>query len=259
MKKILKRIISFVITVVISITAMSVSSFAVSYKLSSFDPVDTDRYTGNMGDSFIDQLGTRNGFTATNGKTYSSGLEIWLARWNFQDEKSWVYAEYNLKRNYTELKGTLVVLDGSYNKKDFDITVDIIGDGTVLESYNILPETKNKSVSVDVTDVKKLKIYAYDNAAKSGGTSLGFVNCKLTKEETNVVKTNITSATMNIGMTLQISCVLNEGETIMWESSNKAVATVSKKGEITSNGKGSATISGMTSTGRKVSIKIKVS
>lgn len=235
------------------------SLFADSYKLSSLEPVATDRYTGNMGDSFIDQLGTRNGFKATNGKTYSSGLEIWLARWNFRSEESWVYAEYNLNRKYTDLKGTLVVLDGSYNKKDFDITVDIIGDGTVLESYNILPETKNKSVSVDVTNVKKLKIYAYDNVAKSGGTSLGFVNCKLTKSETDVIKTNITSATMNTGMTLQVSCSLDAGETITWKSSDKSVATVSKKGVITSKGKGSVTITGVSSTGRKATIKIKVS
>ena len=227
------------------------------YELSDLD-ANYERYTGNEGDSFINKLGTRNGFTATNGKVYSSGLEIWLARYNYTREKSWVYSEYELEGKYESLTGSFVIIADCYNSKDFDTNIDFIGDGKVIKSYHITPDTKNKSVQIDISGIKKLKIYAYDNKAKCGGTSIGFVNCRLEQSGNPALETNINSANMNKGMKLQISCNLDKNELVFWSSKDESVATVSKRGVITSKKKGTTKIIGTTSLGKKAIINITV-
>ena len=72
-------------------------------------------------------------------------------------EQSWVKATYNIKGEYTNLSGKIVTIDDCYNKTDFDITVEINGDGKLLNKYSILPSNKAKTVDVDVSDVKKTR------------------------------------------------------------------------------------------------------
>lgn len=195
----MKKIISAILLAAFTAALLSVSAFADTGKnLSALKPVSTDRYTGNEGDSFIDVLGTRYGKTGTDSKTYTNGLEVWLARWNGKAEQSWVKTTYNIKGEYTNLSGKIVTIDDCYNKTDFDITVEINGDGKLLKKYSILPSNKAKTIDVDVSDVKKLEIYAYDNKAVCGGTSLGLVNFKLSKQE---LLTNVTAATMKPSLT----------------------------------------------------------
>lgn len=54
--------------------------------------VKKGQYSGNMGDSFVYPIGKHQytrGSTGINGKSYSHGIEAWIARWNYSPEKSW--------------------------------------------------------------------------------------------------------------------------------------------------------------------------
>ena len=238
----MKKIISVFLAAAMAFALLTVSAFADTGKnLSSLKPTATDRYTGNEGDSFIDVLGTRNGKKGTDGKTYKNGLEVWLARWNGKAEKSWVKASYNIKGEYSSLTGKIITIDNSYNKSDFDITVEINGDG--------------KTVDIDVTGVKSLEIYAYDNREVCGGTSLGLVNFKLSKED---IRTNVSAATMNKGMELALTTDTAKSETLTWKSSSKSVASVSKDGVVTAKKAGKATITVTSSSGKSAEVKITV-
>lgn len=252
----MKKIISVFLAAAMAFALLTVSAFADTGKnLSSLKPTATDRYTGNEGDSFIDVLGTRNGKKGTDGKTYKNGLEVWLARWNGKAEKSWVKASYNIKGEYSSLTGKIITIDNSYNKSDFDITVEINGDGKLLKKYNIVPSNKAKTVDIDVTGVKSLEIYAYDNREVCGGTSLGLVNFKLSKED---IRTNVSAATMNKGMELALTTDAAKSETLTWKSSSKSVASVSKDGVVTAKKAGKATITVTSSSGKSAEIKITV-
>ena len=139
----------------------------------------SDRYTGNMGDSFIDKIGTRNGTVDTAGNDYLHGLEAWIARWNYKNESSWAWCTYNLNSCYDTLSGTIGVLAGSYNKTSFHTTLEIWGDDTLLYSLVLLPDTPNQDVILDVAGVDTLKISLYDNTSASGGTSFALGNFRL--------------------------------------------------------------------------------
>ena len=134
-------------------------------------PTSKERYTGNEGDSFINKVGTRNGKRGLNGITYQHGLEVWVARWNFKDEISWVWNEYELDANFASLKGTLTVSDNCYNTNNFDTTIVIYGDGQELESFKVTSGFDPIEIDVDVTGISYIRIGAVDNTAKSGGTS----------------------------------------------------------------------------------------
>ena len=57
--------------------------------------VDSDRYTGNEGDSFVFPIGKHQytrGNICIDGESYEHGIEGWLARWNGSSEESWAYA-----------------------------------------------------------------------------------------------------------------------------------------------------------------------
>ena len=139
----------------------------------------SDRYTGNMGDSFIEKIGTRNGTVDTAGNDYLHGLEAWIARWNYKNESSWAWCTYNLNSCYDTLSGTIGVLAGSYNKTSFHTTLEIWGDDTLLYSLVLLPDTPNQDVILDVAGVDTLKISLYDNTSASGGTSFALGNFRL--------------------------------------------------------------------------------
>ena len=139
--------------------------------LDQFEITNSDRYTGNMGDSFIDVLGTRNGKKDIHGNLMDHGLEAWIARWNFEEEYSWAWAEYDLSAQYTRLTGKISIVSDCYNRSNFDSTIQIIGDGEILYETNLKPNMDVKSVSVDISGVDTLRIYVYDNVAVKGGTS----------------------------------------------------------------------------------------
>ncbi len=141
--------------------------------------LDSDRYTGNEGDSFLAKIGTRNGTKDTRGSDYTHGLEAWIARWNNQDESSWAWCAYDLGGKYQILSGTVGILDGSYNKSDFDTTLEIWGDGELLYSLALSPDMENAAVHLSVEGVKVLKISLYDNKSVSGGTSFALGNFRL--------------------------------------------------------------------------------
>lgn len=121
--------------------------------LEELPATSSDRYTGNMGDSFIDRIGTRNGKTDIAGNTYSHGLEAWVARWNSTDEVSWVWNTYKLDGKYSSLTGTASVIADSYNTSNFDTTLEISGDGHILYSTVLTPQTTQSLITVNVTGV----------------------------------------------------------------------------------------------------------
>jgi len=137
----------------------------------SLTPIASDRYTGNQGDSFIDRINTRNGPTGVNGITYLHGLEVWVARWNFRDEISWVWNEYDLSGRYSSLQGTLTVSNESFNQNNFDTTIEILGDGEVIFSSRVVGGFEPIDISINVENVNVLRISAHDNVANRGGTS----------------------------------------------------------------------------------------
>ncbi|MBM6977345.1 lectin-like protein [Intestinimonas butyriciproducens] len=141
--------------------------------------VDSDRYTGNMGDSFIDKIGTRNGTIDTEGNRYSHGLEAWIARWNYKNESSWAWCTYDLNGKYDTLSGTIGILTESYNKTNFDTTLEIWGDNNLLYSLALHPNMTNQEITVNVAGVDTLKINLYDNKSVSGGTSFSLGDFRL--------------------------------------------------------------------------------
>ncbi|MBQ9950342.1 MAG: NPCBM/NEW2 domain-containing protein [Clostridia bacterium] len=142
-------------------------------------PSAFDRYSGNEGDSFINKVGTRNSATGINGINYTHGLEIWVARWNYKNEKSWVWNEYDLSGTAVSLVGEITVSNGSYNKTNFDTTLEIIGDGVTLFKMVMLPNMQTQDINIDIKGINKLRISVYDNEAKSGGTSFIFGNARV--------------------------------------------------------------------------------
>lgn len=141
---------------------------------------NSDRYTGNQGDSFVNVLGSRNGFYDVNGNLLSRGLEAWLARWNGKDETSWAWCEYTLGGGYETLSGDIVLID-SYNTTNFNTRLEIIGDGKTLYSQDLTPNNLPiRGVGVNVSGVQTLRISLRDTVAVSGGTSFGLINFRLT-------------------------------------------------------------------------------
>ena len=107
------------------------------------------RYTGNLGDSFVGKIGrSGNGYKGADGVTYQHGLEMWIARWNFEAESSWAWAKYEVPTGMKYLSGTLTYLVGSYNKSNFDSTFEIYGDDTLILQKKI---TQKDTSSINIT------------------------------------------------------------------------------------------------------------
>lgn len=148
--------------------------------------VESARYTGNMGDSFIDKIGENQytrGNVDINGNTYEHGIEAWIARWNWGGDKSWAWATFDLNNFTGKLQGDVVLIK-SYNVKTFDTTVYFYADDNLIYSYNMTSETVPFSIDLSLVETKKLKIFLQDNNdTAEGGTSFGFANMVLSEEQ----------------------------------------------------------------------------
>ena len=211
--------------------------------LENLSPTAVNKYEGNMGDSFWKILGSRNGKTDTNGKIYSNGVEIWLARWNYKTEKSFVTSEIDLDGQYSNLSGKIVVLKASYNNSDFDTTFKVIGDEKVLFTYKMTPKTMGKDVNINVEGVKKLTISVYDNKEVKGGTSFGFVNSTLESSSNAFPILETEKCALDIGNTINLALKYKvNNASYRWYSDNESIATVDNNGKVTAVGSGTTQV-----------------
>jgi len=151
--------------------------------LSSLTPIYSEVYMENMGDSYMFTLGThecRNGNVSVDGSQYWNGFEVWLARWNNTDEKSFVSNTYDIDKQYARLTGKIGLIQ-SYNTYNFNTTVSVIGDDHVLYSQIITPDNYHFTFDIDISGVKELTIKVQDNLAVSGGTSFALYDLYLNR------------------------------------------------------------------------------
>ena len=146
--------------------------------LDEYTIIESNRYTGNMGDSYIRPSGKVNDIY---GNEYERGLAIWIARWNAGHEKSWAWVKYNINNEYEYLQSDLVLVP-SNNTTNFDTILDFYGDGKLLGSYEFRATDLPIKVAVNVSGVNELKIYFHDNEYTGWGTRLGLANCRLSYE-----------------------------------------------------------------------------
>lgn len=154
-----------------------------SVYLENIPIIECGGYDGNEGDSFVYPIGSHQytrGNVGVDGNTYSHGIEVWVARWNYTKDKSWTYATFDLDKRYTKLSGRALLID-SYNVTDFDTTLYFYGDGQLIQSYQMTPQTMPFDITLDVVGIDNLKIYAEDNGYFQGGTSFGLTEMALTK------------------------------------------------------------------------------
>ncbi len=154
--------------------------------------IDSDRYTGNEGDSFVYPIGKHEGTrgnTCVDGLSYEHGLEGWIARWNYANELSWAYSIFDIGGKYKSLSGKFELIQ-SYNTTDFNTTLEFWGDDKLIQSYTLTPDIIPFEINLDVTNCNSLKVYFYDNEAKSGGTSFGLLNMLLSTEAASKVNTS---------------------------------------------------------------------
>lgn len=162
--------------------------------------ISSDRYTGNEGDSFIYPIGSHEysrGNVCIDDSSYEHGLEAWIARWNYKDELSWAYSVFDLDSKYKSLSGKVKLIK-SYNTTDFNTTLEFWNDDDLIQSYKLTPDTIPFDINLDVSGCDNLKIYCYDNEAKSGGTSFGLVDMKLNSSGNTSLNTNVSVDTRSI-------------------------------------------------------------
>ncbi|GHV32905.1 hypothetical protein FACS18949_05410 [Clostridia bacterium] len=149
--------------------------------LETLTPTQSDRYTGNEGDSRIVPMNELEfGNKDIQGNIWQHGLTAWVARWNFGDEVSWVWNEYNLNGEYSHLLGQIVLMPHRYTK-DFDTNFKAIGDGKVLFSMDLTPNNlPTHDLKIDVSRVKTLRISFFDNKSAGGGSPFGLADFGLT-------------------------------------------------------------------------------
>lgn len=248
----MKKIISMMLALTtVFITLFSINS--VAYAGETFDyldtltPVQSDRYTGNMGDSCISKIKKSNNESGKKdiyGNYYEHGLEAWVARWNYEDEISWVYNVYNLAGKYNKLEGKIVLFD-SYNTNNFNTSLYFYGDGELIKKYNMTPSTIPFKFSINVSGVKKLKILLKDNTAVSGGTLFGLTGLKLYKPYLILSESEIA---LNVGESRVVEYALKgasdsqKEQLPSWSSNKTSVAKVSSKGKIVAMGTGTCSI-----------------
>ena len=147
--------------------------------------IESDQYADNEGDSFVYKIGEHKysrGNTDIDGESYSHGIEAWIARWNYKAESSWAYSVFDINGKYKSLSGKCVLIK-SYNTTNFDTTLEFYGDGELIKSYRMTPDTIPFDIKIDVTEIKELKVYAYDNKAVCGGTSFGLTDMLLSSKK----------------------------------------------------------------------------
>lgn len=155
----------------------------------------SDRYTGNEGDSFVYPIGVHEysrGNVCIDNSSYEHGVEGWIARWNYKSESSWAYSVFNLDGKYKSLSGECKLIK-SNNTTDFNTTLEFWNGDTLIQKYQLTPDTIPFDINLDVTGCKNLKISFCDNEAKAGGTSFGLVDMKLSSSSNASLNTNKSS------------------------------------------------------------------
>lgn len=142
----------------------------------------SDKYTGNMGDSFV-AAGVAN--SDLNGNAITKGISIFLARWNLAQEKSWATATFDIGGKLAVLETQLILVQYT-NTTNFDTTVYFYGDGRLLASYNLLPNTEPIDIKLSVIGINNLEIKASDNIAVAGGTAWALKDAILLDTEKSV-------------------------------------------------------------------------
>ena len=149
--------------------------------------IGSEVYTGNQGDNSVNDLilGTINGDTDIHGNEYKHGLEAWIARVNYEeDEQFWAYAVFELPDNANHLTGKCVLIE-CFIEENFDSTMEIYIDDTLMGSYHLTPSELPFDIDLSFEPAKQMKVYVYDNVAVSGGTSFVIVDAVLISEPTN--------------------------------------------------------------------------
>lgn len=190
--------------------------------------ISSDRYTGNEGDSFVYPIGSHEysrGNVCIDNTSYEHGLEGWIARWNYKNESSWAYSVFNLDSQYKSLSGKCKLIK-SYNTEDFNTTLEFWNDETLIQKYKLTPDTIPFDINLDVTDCNNLKIYFYDNESKSGGTSFGLVDMKLSSSSNASLNTYESSDAhsipyiSDISASSQLSSQIYDEETYNYSAQN---------------------------------------
>lgn len=175
----------FSLKAAINLDNVSVTKSESYLYLENLKYIAWDRYTGNEGDSFIQKVGSRNGNIGADGKFYLHGIEIWLARWNYTPEISWVWATYEIPESMTNLTGTLTYLSESYNRNNFSTLFEIYGDSQSIYSKRITEkDTAEIEINLSLKGYKTFTIMAKDEKKTAGGTSLCFGNAMLKSSST---------------------------------------------------------------------------
>lgn len=156
--------------------------------LSELEPILSEHYEGNEGDSrffILEGEEYRNGNISVNGEHYQNGYEVWIARWNYTEEISWVRNIYDLDGKCTELSGKTGLIAGSYNSDNFNTTLYFYGDGRLLTSIVLTDEDYQHEFQIDVSNIHELEIFVQDNVAVRGGTSFALFDLFLTGDISN--------------------------------------------------------------------------
>lgn len=165
-------------------------------------------------------------------------------------------------------KANKIVLDCTSKKLFVGDTFTINADITSPENCNdlikwkssntkavsILPSSDRKSAEITV---KKKGSYTITVTTGSGKS----VSCKITSiQATKTIKLNKTSASVYVGKTLKLTATLskNSNDPVSWTTSDKSIAKVNSKGQVTAVSAGTATITATTFSGKSVSCKVTV-
>ena len=166
------------------VTDDSDSKKMTSIYLDTCPIIESASYQENMGDSFIDVIGTNQytrGNRSIDGKIYTHGIEAWIARWNELSEISWAYAVFDLEPGYHSLSGRVTLIE-SYNTDHFDSTLYFYDGDRLIDSFWLTPQSIPFEFNIDISGVDALKILVEDNTAVEGGTSFGIVDTVLLTE-----------------------------------------------------------------------------
>ena len=202
--------------------------------IANLECIDYGWYTENEGDSCLFNLSKdglfndknehgyyRNGNIGLDGTEYNNGFEAWLARWNYENEISWVYATYNLRGKFSYLTCSTDLID-SYNTTNFDTTVYFYNNDILLYSVNLTDENYKHNFVVNVASVNELTIKVKDNVAVSGGTSFALYDMFLTNENINLDDTDMSGENLGI-------C----GDNLIWTlDESTGILTISGTGDM---------------------------
>ena len=163
---------------------LTVSETDATVYMSDISASDSDRYTGNQGDSYIAPYNKDTTITGISSTNYTDGLGAWIARWNFKDEKSWAWNEYDIDGDFKKLTGYIDVGVTTYNTISYDTTIQFIGDDVILAEYSLNSSTQYPvNIDTDVSGVDVLKINVFDNTETSGGTEFILGDIALHRED----------------------------------------------------------------------------